>query len=253
MSNRAAASQRCFWSEVRQRSTLATRCATRLFRDSRQFVVFRLIPSWGNRPSRCRVSVSSRPFVETPDGRLVQQAEFRPAAAEPGLGLPVRGAFVGRLELPPPGILQPFRQIGDDVLPLVPLAPLDGSLGAEDARDDRPEALGPVEDDQEAASHAQAPGHELAEEGRADPLVLGGGLDKPEHDFLAGQRDAERDHHAVLGEGLPVEEQRDEVVGAQVPLLEGLELGRAGLDEAPRDTVEGLSPNAGGTASAAAA
>ena len=31
-----------------------------------------------------------QPFVETPDGRLVQQAEFRPAAAEPGLRFAVR-------------------------------------------------------------------------------------------------------------------------------------------------------------------
>ncbi len=61
MSSRAAASQRCFWSEVRQRSTLATRCSTRLFSDSRQFVVFRLIPSSRKTPSRCRVSVSSSP------------------------------------------------------------------------------------------------------------------------------------------------------------------------------------------------
>ena len=30
----AAASQRCFWSEVRQRSTLSVRCPTRAFRDS---------------------------------------------------------------------------------------------------------------------------------------------------------------------------------------------------------------------------
>jgi hypothetical protein len=39
----------------------------------------------------------------------------------------------------------------------VPLAPLHGGLAAEDARDGRPEAFRPVEDDQEAAVRPQAP------------------------------------------------------------------------------------------------
>jgi hypothetical protein len=74
-------------------------------------------------------------FVETPHRRLVQEVEFRAAAPEGGLGLDVGGQLVGGLELAAPRLLQLLRQVGDDVLPLVPLAPLDGRLGPEDARD----------------------------------------------------------------------------------------------------------------------
>ena len=61
MVSSALATQRCFWSELRHRSTLAVYAPSCALSDSRQLVVFRLMPRGPTRPSRCRVRVSSRP------------------------------------------------------------------------------------------------------------------------------------------------------------------------------------------------
>jgi len=45
MSNRAVASQRCFWEDFFQWHTRPVRVSTWLKIDSRQFVVFRLMPT----------------------------------------------------------------------------------------------------------------------------------------------------------------------------------------------------------------
>lgn len=161
MSKRAAASQRCFWSEVRQRSTLATRCATRLFRDSRQLVVFKLIPSCGKRPSRWSFSVSSSPSsrLRTADsfnrrGSARQRARGRPSLQHTWTARRPPGACVAR-DLAAPSTSRRRRSPA-----CVPPTPLDGGLRAEDAGDRRPEALDAIEDDQEPELHAQAPAKE---------------------------------------------------------------------------------------------
>jgi len=80
---------------------------------------------------------------------------------------------------------------------------------------------------------------DLPEEGGGDPLVFRGVLHEAEDDFLPSQGDAQSDHHRILGEGLPVEDQGEDVAPVQPPLLEGLErLADAGdrdqgLDERP--------------------
>jgi len=55
-------------------------------------------------------------------------------------------------------------------------------------------------------------------------LILGRRLDEAQDHLLAGQGDPQGDDHRVLGEGLPIQEQGDDVVPVQAPFLEGLEV-----------------------------
>lgn len=82
---------------------------------------------------------------------------------------------------------------------------------------------------------AELPRRQLREEGGAHSLVLRGRLDKAEEDLLPGEGDPQGEDHRILGEGLPIEGQRDELVGLQVPFQESLELFGAHPQEGPGD------------------
>jgi len=156
-------------------------------------------------------------LVETLDGRLVQEAQLLAAAEERRLGLGVARPLVGVLELPAPRRLLPLGEVRDDVLPLVPLAALDHGLRPEGGLDRFPEPLGAVDDAEEAGVGLEPPGHQLPEEGGADGFILGRRLDEAEEDFLPGERDPQGDHHLVRGEGLPIQDEGDDVVPIQGP------------------------------------
>jgi hypothetical protein len=74
---------------------------------------------------------------------------------------------------------------------------------------------------------------QLAQEGRTHRGVFGGRLHEAQDDLLPAERHAQRDHHRIVGTGLPVQHQRHQVVPGEPALLEGAQLARAGVDEAP--------------------
>jgi len=123
-----------------------------------------------------------------------------------------------------------LRQVGYDVLPLVPLAPVDHGLGTEDGLDGLPEALGPVEDTEEAPVIADAPLHQLPEEGGAHLLVLRGRLDETEEHLLAGQPNPQGNDHRILGKGLPIQEQSEELLLGSWPRIVNFSFAMSGLD-----------------------
>ena len=126
----------------------------------------------------------------------------------------------------------------------MPLTPLHQGAVAEGGPHGRPEPLAAIYDHQKPLGNIEAPLDQGPEERGQHLLVLGVRLDKAQEAFLPRHRDAQRDDHRRLGEGLAVQHQGHNVLPGQVPLLELAELGRAGLDERP------IAP---GIASAAAA
>jgi hypothetical protein len=101
---------------------------------------------------------------------------------------------------------------------------LDHGLGAEHAGYRLAEPLGPIDDAEESLLVPKPALHQVAEEGGTHLLVLRAGLDEAEEDLLARHGDPEGQHHFVLGEGLPVEEEGGNVVAVQPALQEGAEL-----------------------------
>jgi hypothetical protein len=152
----------------------------------------------------------------------------------------------------PEGRLLARGEVRDDVLPLVPLAALDHPGRPEDLAHGLPQALGALDDAQEALLVAEAPLDELPEERRAGRGVLGPGLDEPQAALLPRGHDPERGDQGILGEDLPIEEQADEWLPIEPPLLERLELPGAGPDEASGHgrgrEPEGLRDRLGGLA-----
>src|SRR3990170_4280182 len=67
----------------------------------------------------------------------------------------------------------------------------------------------------------------------ADVGVLGAGLDKAQEDLLPAQRDPQRDDHRVRGEPFAIQDQRDDVVAVQSPLLQRRQLAGGGPDVPP--------------------
>lgn len=137
-----------------------------------------------------------QPFVQALHRGLVHEPEILPHPEEGGLRLGVGRLLVRRLELPAPGGPLSLGQVVEDILALMPLAALDHCLGTEHGLEGLPEALGPVDHAEEALGGLQPALHQLTEEGGADRVVLGGGLDEAEDDLLAGQGDPEGDHLA---------------------------------------------------------
>ena len=175
------------------------------------------------------------PLVETRDRRLVDKAQLLTQPTErPRRGL-VGRLLIGGLELTAKGRALALREVGEDILPLVPLTALDHSQRPEDRLNRLAQALRAVDDTEQAVLSPQPALHQLPEEGGTDRLVFCGGLDEAEHDLLPRQGDPQCDHHAVLGEGLTIEDHDHHVVRVQSSLLEGLELASAGSDEAAGD------------------
>src|SRR5207248_5929112 len=75
---------------------------------------------------------------------------------------------------------------------------------------------------------------ELAQIRRTDLAILRRRLYEAEEDLVAGDRHADRRDHLVLGEGLAVEQQRDQIVAVQPPFHQLAQLARAGTFEAAR-------------------
>ena len=94
------------------------------------------------------------------------------------------------------------------------------------------------------ALYAQAPAPRAPGGRRADSLVLGRGLTKPSTTFSPVSVIPKRDHHAVLGEGLPIEDEGDDVVGAQVSRSWRAWSCLALAWMKRRETVEALKPKA---------
>jgi len=175
------------------------------------------------------------PLVETRDRRLVDKPEFLPDSEECGLRLGVARPFVGGLECAAKGRALALGEVREDILPLMPLTALDDPVVSEDRLDRLAEALRAVDDTEQALRSPQPALDQLPEESGTDRLVFCGRLDEAEHDLLARQGDPQRDHHAVLGEGLSIEEQDHHVVRVQPSLLERLELASTRPDEAAGD------------------
>ena len=85
------------------------------------------------------------PLVQAGDGRDIEQTQLLPATEQSGMGLRIRRPFVGPLQLPSPEGLLGLRKVAYDVLPFVPLAALEDSLGSKDLLDGLMKALGPIE------------------------------------------------------------------------------------------------------------
>ena len=117
----------------------------------------------------------------------------------------------------------------------MPLAALQLGRDAEDLAHGRVDTLGPVRHDQQARLHAQPPVDELAEKRGADLPILCRRLHEAEQHLLAGDRHADRRDHRVLGEGLPVQQDRHQVIALQPAVLQFSQLAGTGADEAPRD------------------
>ena len=128
-----------------------------------------------------------------------------------------------------------LREVREDILPLMPLTALDDPVVSEDRLDRLAEALRAVDDTEQALRSPQPALDQLPEESGTDRLVFCGRLDEAEHDLLARQGDPQRDHHAVLGEGLPIEDQDHHIVRLQSSLLEGSELASTRPDKAAGD------------------
>ncbi len=114
----------------------------------------------------------------------------------------------------------------------MPGTPLDLGCCPEDAA----QSLAPVQHHQHAVGDPQAPLQEVPQEGGAGRGVLRARLHEAQQDLLPTHRDPQRDHHGIVGEHLPVQEQRDDVVLLQATFLQGLELAGRGPDVAPGDT-----------------
>lgn len=166
-----AAHHRCFWSLVRQRPTRRVFASTRAITLSIRFVVLKLVPRSANTLSRCSVSVSSRPSSR-PGRRLVDLAQVRHEFLQRALGIGVARVRIRGLQFAAPEDLQRFRQIAHHVLALVPLTALHRHVLAEHVAHGRPESLRAVEHHQQAGGRAEATLDQLAQKRRADALVF---------------------------------------------------------------------------------
>ena len=149
------------------------------------------------------------------------------------MGLRIRGLLIGLLQLPPPEGLLGLGEIAHHILPLVPLAALDDRLGSKDLLDGLMEALGPVDDAEKTGVDSQPALQQGLEEVRGNSFVLRPALDETQDDLLAREGDLQGDDHLVLGEGLPIQQEGDKVIGFQPTLAELLELPGTGPEEAP--------------------
>ncbi len=97
----------------------------------------------------------------------------------------------------------------------MPLTALDDGAGAEDGLECLTQPLGPVDDVNQpfcVAFGAQPAVHQLLEERRTHPLVLGGRLDEAEKDLFPRHGDAQGDGDFVGRPGFPVKSQGHELV-----------------------------------------
>ena len=138
-------------------------------------------------------------------------------------GLLVRGPLIRTLESPAPVLLLSTRQVRDHVLPFVPLAPLDQHLVLEGREHAAPEPLGPVDHHERSGRQIETSVLQAPEEGPDHHRVLRVGLDEAEEHLVPLKRHAERHHHLVLGEALPVQDERHHVIDREVPLLKLLQ------------------------------
>lgn len=139
-----------------------------------------------------------------------------------------------------------------DVLAPVPLASLHGNLPgvAEDIPHSGTQSLGAIGHDEQRLIGGEPTVPELAEETRDGALVPGRGLYEAEDSLLPRRRYAHRDDQLIAGERLATEHQHQPLGIVEAALLEPAQLaGTARMKR--RDTLDFVSPNASGTASAA--
>ena len=123
-----------------------------------------------------------------------------------------------------------FGQVGHHILAFVPDAALDLGLRPEDLLDRAPQPLAAIDHHQQTLVDAQPAGQEAAQERRAGRRVLRARLDEAQEHLLPAQGDAQRDHHRVFGEPLPIQDQGDDVLAIQPPLLQRGQLAGGGVD-----------------------
>ncbi len=100
-----------------------------------------------------------------------------------------------------------------DVFAFVPLASLHCGLGSEDLAHRFPQPLRSVDHTEHALIDAQPSIEQASQKLAADPLIFRGGLHEAQHHLFAFDRDAQRNHHLVIAEGLAVKKESDDVVG----------------------------------------
>ncbi len=218
--------------------------------DSKQFVVFRLLPKMGQDPQAMERQGLLQAFVQALHRRAVEQLKLFAKPPERPLGPLASGLIISRLEFPPDAPLPALGQVAEHALALMPLAALHHRVCLKNPPDRRPKALGAVDHTEQTCLRAQPPLHQLPQKRRQRPLGPGPGLNKPQHHLFALNRDAQGNHHEVVLKALAVQDQAHEVIPLQGGRSQSSLSLRALARMKRRETAEGESPKASGAASA---
>ena len=188
-----------------------------------QFVVFRLRTSASKRPKRREGERLLQALRQALCGTPVELLKLGPQLHQALPGRGVATFLVGPLQLGAPGGLIRLRQIPHNVLPLMPLAPLDERLAAKDVSYGFPESFTAVNNAEHPAGEAQPPLQQIAEELFDRCTVLRRCLSEAQHAFIALYRHSHADNHLLPGHVFAIDPDRDVSLLRQRTLLEGLQ------------------------------
>ena len=155
------------------------------------------------------------PFLQAVEGRCIHQGQGGFEGRQRGFGFFVRVHVVGTLKRFLDLTLLCLGQIGDHVLPFVPLTALNGDITGKGFCEGTIQALRAVDEAKQPLMILQPAMDERIHKLSAHALIFAGGLDKAQWDLVALDRHAKGDDHFLIGKGLAIHKQRHEVIAGQ--------------------------------------